>query len=228
MGASNDNNALFLGILVAFLIIFFAVIVQLSQPLDMHKRLVDPRRAYNSISDGDILTVSYNSMRGKAVKIFTGSMWTHSGLVVCDRGKKYVIEVAYYRNGPSGVVLKPLEEWFVWNEARILGWRPYRGNTFPVEAILETIQRDSERGVVADLNSINWLKTLVKRRHRDEDYDKRDRYFCSEYITHLMQMHGVVRKEYYPSGYKPWELLYGDMPFHDEHEYGSYLVIGNN
>ncbi len=226
MGAANDNNALFLGILVAFLIIFLAVIVQLSQPLDMHDRFVGSHRAYNSVSSGDILTVSYNSMRGKAVKVFTGSMWTHTGLVLKVGGEKYVCEVAYYRNGPNGVVLKPLKDWFTWNESRVLGWRPYRGNSFPVKGILETIEKDVDRGVVPDLNTVNWLKTLVKRKHRDKRYDKRERYFCSEYITHLMQEHGVVRKDYYPSGYKPWELLYGDMPFNEDHEYGSYFMIG--
>lgn len=213
MAPRAENNAVFLAIVIALLIIVLAVVVQLSQPLDMHHNFVEPHIAYNSVSSGDILTVSYNSMRGKAVKIFTGSMWTHTGLVLEVSGEKYVVEVAYYRgdeNGvgrANGVVLKPLRGWFNWNESRVLGWRPYRGSSFPVAGILRTIDKDTRRGVEPDLNTINWLKTLVKRAHRDETYGERDRYFCSEYITHLMQEHGVIAKEYYPSGYKPWELL---------------------
>lgn len=225
--SQREANAVFIGILIAFVLVFIAVIAQLAQPLDMHSRFVSPECAYRSVSTGDILAVSYNSVRGKLVKIFTGSMWTHCGLVIEVNKEKYVVEVAFYRGLANGVVVKPLDEWFSWNDGRVLGWRPYRGHRFPLNAMLRTIERDIDRGVEPDLNTINWLKTLVKRRHRDPDYGKREKYYCSEYITHLLQEHGVIRKDYYPSGYKPWELLYGDMPFEETHEYGSYYIIAD-
>ena len=77
------------------------------------------------------------------------------------------------------------------------------------------------------MNSVSWLKTLIKRRYTDEDYGSRTKYYCSEYITHVLQEADVVRKDYHPDGYKPWELLYGDMPFMKPHEYGRYFLIGD-
>ena len=230
MGAlsSEDAKTIVFGVLVALFIVFIAVVLSLSQPMDMNDSYVTPEVAYANIRPGDILTVSYNSIRGKLVKIFTGSMWTHSGLVVETDGHLFVVEVANYKNDVSGVVIKPLEDWFDWNSSRLLGWRPYCGRRFPLEKVLRTVQYDAERDIKPDMNVVNWLKTLVKRKYSDLHYGDRSKYYCSEYITHLLQESGVVRKEYHPDGYKPWELLYGDMPFSTGHNYGSYYLIGNS
>lgn len=228
MGLMNAEDAkiVVFGVCLALFIIFVAVVLSLSQPLDINDCHVDPEEAYKHIRAGDILTVSYNSTRGKLVKIFTGSIWTHSGLVIESDGHRFVAEVATYKGDVSGVVLKPLEDWFNWNQSRLLGWRPYRGTAFPEDAVLETLKHDVDRDISPDMNTVNWLKTLVKRKYTDYNYGDRSKFYCSEYITHLLQESGVVRKEYHPDGYKPWELLYGDMPFEKPHQYGSYYVIG--
>lgn len=225
----KDAVIILVGVVVSLFLIFVAAVMQLSQPVDMHDDYVYPKDAYKYMSTGDILTVSYNSLRGQMVKIFTGSVWTHTGLVVESDGHKFVVEVATYRGDVSGVVVKPLEDWFNWNQSRLLGWRPYRGgkHNFPHQEILDIIKRDSKRDIKPDMNTANWLKTLVKRRHNDEDYKDRTKYYCSEYITHLLQETRVIRKDYLPDGYKPWELLYGDMPFMGLHTYGQYYMIGD-
>lgn len=225
----DDAVIILVGVTISLFLIFVAVMLQLSQPLDKHNNYVHPHNAYKSMRTGDILTVSYNSLSGKLVRVFTGSIWTHSGLVVESDGNKFVVEVAIYRGDVSGVVVKPLEDWFDWNKSRLLGWRPYRGGkkNFPHQDVLDIIKKDTERMITPDMNSVNWLKTLVKRSYTDMDYGDRSKYYCSEYITHLLQSVGVVRKDYHPDGYKPWELLYGDMPFLHPHGYGDYFLIGD-
>ena len=231
MGYINKEDAviILMGVLISLFLIFIAVMVQMGQPVDKNNRYVNPDEAYKSMKTGDILTVSYNNMSGKLVKIFTGSVWTHAGLVVESDGHKFVVEVAIYRGDVSGVVIKPLEDWFDWNKSRLLGWRPYRGGkkNFPHQSVLDIIKKDSNRDIKPDMNSVNWLKTLVKRRYTDYNYGDRTKYYCSEYITHILQEVNVVRKDYHPDGYKPWELLYGDIPFRKSHVYGSYYLIGD-
>ena len=224
----QDAVIILVGVTVALFIIFIAVITQLSHPVDMHDNYVHPDEAYKYMQTGDILTVSYNSIRGQMVKICTGSVWTHSGLIVESDGHKFVVEVANYKNDVSGVVVKPLEDWFDWNKSRLLGWRPYRGEEFPHQEMLNLIKRDTERTITPDMNSFNWLKTLVKRKYTVTDYCDRDKYYCSEYITHILQECNVVEKNYLPDGYKPWELLYGDMPFIGSHTYGNFYLIGDS
>ena len=224
----QDAIIILVGVVVSLFLIFVAVLLQLSQPVDMHQDYVHPEDAYKYMQTGDILTVSYNNLSGKLVRVFTGSVWTHSGLVVESDGYKFVVEVAIYRGDVRGVVVKPLEDWFNWNKSRLLGWRPYRGkNAFPHQKVLDIIKKDTAREINPDMNSVSWLKTLVKRRHNDENYGDRTKYYCSEYIIHLLQSVGVVRKDYLPDGYKPWELLYGDMPYIHPHEYGRYYLIGD-
>ena len=74
MGAlsSEDAKTIVFGVLVALFIVFVAVILSLSQPMDMNDSYVTPKVAYANIGAGDVLSVSYNSIRGKIVKIFTG------------------------------------------------------------------------------------------------------------------------------------------------------------
>lgn len=234
MFSPQEQRIIFLGVLVALLVFLFIIVFRLSSRPDLARRKMHYSKAVKVLKSGDLLAVSYNAKSGRLVKFFTGSVWTHCGLVVEDKsatesnGEKClrVIEVADYRQeGLRGVVAKPLEEWFAHNRDRMVAMRPYLGRNFPTEPILQRMTHDRERGVQPDFNHFRWLKTLVKRQHCDPEYRSRDKYYCSEYVTHLLQEHGILRRDYYPDGYKPWELLYGDLPLLEQHYYGDAITI---
>ena len=229
-----DFQVFFGTIAISFFIIYIWILTQLGRSLDVTKRKMPARQAYSKMKTGDLVFVSYNSMRGKLVKIFTGSMWTHSGMILEeDDGKKIVIEVAYYGSEKYGVLRTPLDEWFKFNDNRVLGWRIYDGKKFPKEQLLKKLRYDEARDIEPDTNLVSWLRTLIKRKHTDPNYVNQDEYFCSEYIMHLLQETKVIQgymdpQGVYPSGYKPWELLYGnDLPYHTGHSYGpSFMIEG--
>lgn len=183
---------------------------------------------------GDILAVSYNSKSGRLVKVFIGSIWTHCGLVLLKENKEgesepFVLEIAHYRNeGLYGAVLKPLEEWVEHNMKRHMAVRRYTGRDFPTEEILSRAKRDQIRGVKPDFNPGHWMKTMVKRDYGDEDYAKHEKYYCSEYITHLMQEFGVIEQDYYPDGYQPRDLLYGAIPLLASHAYDPPAILARD
>ena len=234
MGANRDFDykVFFATIAISFFIIYIWILSQLGRSLDTVKRKIPHRKAYASMKTGDLVFVSYNSIRGKLVKIFTGSMWAHTGMIFEEEnGKKIIIEVAYYGEDKYGVLRTPLEQWFKFNENRVLGWRVYNGSRFPKEKLLRKLKYDESRDIEPDTNLFSWLRTMVKRRHRDSEYGNQDEYFCSEYIMHLLQEIGVVHgygdpEGVYPSGYKPWELLYDEnLPYHRGHSYGTSYMI---
>ena len=228
--ASNafDFKAFFLTIALSFFIIYTFILFQLGKQLDFVNKKVSSHKAYDDMKSGDLVVVSYNSLRGKLVKVFTGSAWVHSGLVICEQDKKYIIEVAYYDNEKYGVLMTPLKEWVDFNQGRVLGWRQYNGKNFPTKQILNIVKRDIKRDITPDMNSISWLRTLYKTTHNDKDYPDRDEFFCSEYIVHILQYTGVLKgymTGYKPCGYKPWELFYGELPLINNHAYGNSRMV---
>jgi len=225
-----DFKVFFLTIALLFFVGYIFILSQLGKAFDFVKKKVSAREAYKQMKSGDLVVVSYNSLRGKLVKVFTGSAWVHSGLVLEEKGEKYVVEVAYYNEDKYGVLMTPIKEWFDFNENRVLGWRVYCGKYFPIEHALKVVHRDMTRDIEPDMNAVSWLRTMYKSKHNDKNYDSRDEYFCSEYIMHLLQSINVIEgygRGYKPCGYKPWELFYGELPLCHSHTYGeSYMIHG--
>lgn len=225
-----DSKAFFLTIALSFLFIYLFVLSQLGKAFDFVDKKISARKAFSQMKAGDLVVVSYNSLRGKLVKVFTGSAWVHSGLVLEEGGKKYIVEVAYYNEDQYGVLMMPLNKWFDFNENRVLGWRVYNGKYFPNGHALQIVKRDMNRDIEPDMNAVSWLRTMYKSKHNDEGYGSRDEYFCSEYIMHVLQTIGVIEGYgcgYKPCGYKPWELFYGKLPLNKPHKYGkSYMIHG--
>ena len=112
-------------ILLVFFLILIFIIYQLAQPYDYNFKTISLEEVRGQFKTGDLLGISYVTIHGKLVKIFTGSMWTHLGMVVINNNKKYVIEIARYNSVIHGVIIKPLDDWLDWNEGRTMAWRPY-------------------------------------------------------------------------------------------------------
>lgn len=174
---------------------------------------------YPRYNTGDIICVSYDSLRGGLVKIFTGSAWTHIGLIVKTKNSINVVEVAHYEDW-SGVTWRPLDKWLDLNNGRIIAIRKYQGKKFPGKKLLQKIKETEH--YKPDLNVINWLNALRKINYRPQN---KLSYYCSEYICHLLQEIGVMKKIYLPSGYKPWELLYGELPLEEFHHYSNPFIL---
>ena len=72
------------------------------------------------LKTGDLVFVSYNNILGTLNKVWSGSKWTHVGIIYVDpfTNQTYVLEVAEYNNPnfKKGVTQIPLDVWLKLNE----------------------------------------------------------------------------------------------------------------
>jgi hypothetical protein len=190
---------------------------------------------YNNMAwkTGDILAIAYKNIHGKLVKVFTGSIWTHIGMIyrptkyMCEQsdgklvfGNVYIIEMARYGRNERGLIIKPVKEWISWNQDNMIGYRSYNGEkSFPIEEMEEILLECKDYN--EDLLLTSWLKTMVNRRYYKQD---KDYYYCSEFIVHMMQQMGVLKKKIMPSSFQPWQLLYSKMDLAKGYSY-DYPVL---
>jgi Fe-S-cluster formation regulator IscX/YfhJ len=195
---------------------------------------------YNDVRSGDLLGVAYTTIHGKLVKIFTGSMWTHLCLVIelyddevevdpatgnvklldetviKENGwkkdkrhpTKYIVEVARYSTIERGVIIKPLNRWMQWNDRRTISWRRYNGTIpFPVDTLKKYLRRTQHSR--ENMNVATWLRTMYLANYQRPSRDAT--YYCTEYISMLLQESSVLRKVYLPGSCQPYEMVYGKM-----------------
>jgi hypothetical protein len=83
------------------------------------------KQKYN-LKNGDLVFVSYNNVLGTLNKVWSGSKWTHIGIVYNDplTNESSVLEVAEYNNPnfKKGVTEIPLNAWFKLNEDFEIGY----------------------------------------------------------------------------------------------------------
>jgi len=169
---------------------------------------------------GDLLAVSYASTRGKLVKIFTGSMWTHLGMVYKTKDDSlYVLESAHYPDS-SGVLKTPFYKWISWNDDRTIAWASLVGTPIMCDDI-ERIYQKIQKGKV-DLFVFNWLLTTIRLPYIS---GYRGKFFCSELIAYLLQELGILEKLYSPSSYSPKELLYGKVNYVSSYHYLNPILL---
>lgn len=208
-------------LVVSSFILFLFIYLRVKRGTDCDFKKRKQSRLKKECRTGDILVVAYGSKRAKLVKVFTGSMWTHSAIIIRSENDVYTLEVARYSATQTGIVIKPLDQWLEKHNYCILGWRQYKGRDISLER-LKSFVVDHEH-VKVDLNVVSWLKSMWKSSYRHET---KNTYYCSEFISHLLQDLKIMKTKYQPSGYKPWELLYGNMSLERPTDYGDpYLLI---
>lgn len=220
-----DYGTFLVTILIGGLIILIVIVLRYNSANDYHFR--SPRAAILECIDGaqtgDLICVSYHSKRGRLVRVFTGSVWIHIGFVVRTvHGDPYVLEVARYSPDNQGLMAKPLEWWLDYNSDNLMAWRRYAGRGITSSKLLGVLRRNRHTDV--NLHVVDWLQTMYKSDYKGGTQDS---YYCSEFVAYLLQELGIIERVYQPSGYKPWELLYGELPFRSGHAYEGPRVLSS-
>lgn len=224
--------------IITLLIVTLYVIFRLNEPLDLpSNRLVVPKHPsiwedscdvteapypelVSKFRTGDLLAVSYNSIRGKLVRIFTGSMWTHVGMIYRTPESVCVIEIARYPER-SGILKTPIDYWLDWNEDRVFAWKPYTGPDLPgseIERIFNAIHPGE-----ADMFLGSWARAMFKQSYHPQPGKKK--FYCSELVSYFMQELGMMQRIHLPSGYPPKELLFGRPPFRRGYTYDPPILL---
>lgn len=208
-------------IFLAIIILFVLIRIKFTPDEIFPVFLASSQQPLPPFRTGDCLFVSYRSIRGKLVKVFTGSMWSHMGMIYKkSNGTSVVIEACYYDPSEHGVLQTPLHEWLIFNRKRTLAWLPKMGPAIPdseVERVFEGV-KDGEM----DTFVLNWLKAVVNRKYHPEH---KTEFYCSELIATLCQELGVIKKELMPSSYSPKSFMLRRIPCCNGHEFDEPQVF---
>lgn len=207
-------------------IIFIIVTIRLKfikdDPLPVF--LPSSRQPLPDFETGDCVFVSYRSTRGKLVKIFTGSMWSHMGMIYKQaNGRSFVIEAVYYDPQQHGVLKTPLEEWLNFNGRRTLGWLRKRGPKIPdseMDRVFQLVQHCDMDTLV-----LNWLKAVVNRKYFPE---KKSKFYCSELIATLCQELKIMDKVLMPASYSPKTFMELRLPLINGHWFEPPMIFKVN
>ena len=194
-------------VIMSFLLVFIFITLRMNLPLDCNFRKKSKEKFINSAKTGDILAVAYGSKRAGLVKVFTGSMWAHSAIIIKNENQSYVLEVARYSMNKRGIMVMPLDKWLSKNGNNKIAVSRYLGTPIANSYISHFLEKNEK--IREEMNVANWLSAMVKRSYIPQNKKKM---FCSELVCYFLQEIGIMRKKYRPSGYKPWELLYGNIP----------------
>jgi hypothetical protein len=201
----------FITVACCLILLFIFVSLRLKLPLDCEFKRKSSKKILRECRTGDIIAVAYGSKRAKLVKVFTGSMWAHSAVIVRANDNEiedaYVLEVARYSREERGIMVTKFDEWLDKNESNLVAISRYKGAS-PDQAKVKSFLKEHNY-LKEEMFVAKWLAAMVKTRYYDNGIQNKKKVFCSELVTHFLQSIGIMRKKYNPHGYKPWELLYG-------------------
>ena len=220
MGKLIHWPTFFITVLLTSLFMFVFIALRLKIGLDCSFEYKKLKKLKKKAKTGDLLVVAYGSKRAKLVKVFTGSMWTHCAVVVKLQNEIRVMEVAHYAKGESGIILKSLDDWMEKNSNCLIGYRSYSGPPISEKVVKTFIYKNCD--IQVDLNVVSWLKSMYKVKYSKENKAKK---YCSEFIVSFLQDSNLLAKKYKPAGYKPWELLYGNLPMKSNHSYQDAVLL---
>jgi hypothetical protein len=117
-----------------------------------------------------------------------------------------------------------LDTWLENNKGNSLGYAKYVGTPISDDRLCNFLE--SHEMMDVDMNVINWLSAMVKQSYKGtHDTKNKRKVFCSELVAHFLQEMGVLVSKYKPSGYKPYELLYGKLDLIDPNSYAKPILI---
>lgn len=175
---------------------------------DLPKKMED--LDLTKLKTGDIIGVGYTHPFGWFVKAWSGSVWSHTGIIWEDpiTNEIYVLEAAMYTGKYRGVIKIPLVNWIRFNRKSHIGVARLKGKTVDPNELLKAFEKRQSK---VKLESYNWRwhRLLYTTPFYEET---RTKYTCYEIVVNTLQDVGVIRKIHTSSSYFPYRIMSGDIP----------------
>jgi hypothetical protein len=172
------------------------------------------------IRTGDVVAYTQTGFRGRLVKIFSKEVWIHLGLVWRRKTGVYVVEFFNENEDREGKVLRilRLEDWCSKNKFRVLGViftgeRQTISEDFFIRNLLKYINITIEDNIL-----LIWLRSLKRK----NEICFRDRMFCSEFVSHMLQDLGIIKKDKCPCCFLPWDIF--SSSYSTEFKFSYYII----
>jgi len=168
---------------------------------------------FSKLKTGDIIGVGYTHPFGWFVKAWSGSVWSHTGIIWEDpqTHELFVLEAAMYSGKYKGVIKIPLVTWIRFNRKSHIGVAKLKGKTVDPSELIKAFENRQKK---VQLESYNWRwhRLLYTTPFYEET---RTKYTCYEIVINTLQDVGVVKKLHTSSSYFPYRIMSGDVPTTD-------------
>lgn len=157
-----------------------------------------------SLKSGDLVLVKYDNLLGKAVKLWSGSNWTHIGIIYIDpdTNQSYVLETANYNDKslPKGVIQVPLKVWQNLNSHYTV---KYISNSKSVDSYQLKDIFDTYIGYkLYKVNSIfKWKRLFFPGPIKTKELT------CTEFVASVFQQLNLLPKDIHISEYSAYDLM---------------------
>jgi hypothetical protein len=167
---------------------------------------------------GDLIFTSYHNLLGKFMRGWSGSLWSHVGIILRNKEDLYVLETADYSDKDpqlKGLIAVPLKQWFSLNKkCRIAYMKLNRPKDFDEKIIaieflkLQNLQLDTK-----SLSLKKFVKLGFKHSFSEEEFKsyESENPTCYELIVLILQNSNIVKKEYSPGSYFASDIMEGKL-----------------
>lgn len=195
----------FLFIVLFLTILFLCVILCLVINRSNAKDYPNEGKYVNScdMQNGDLVFCSYNNFAGSFVTSFSGSIWSHPGMIWVDpeTDVRFVIEGAIYSHKEYKHFMKiPIETWLSFNHKSIIGYKKYLGPDIDSE-IMRSIFEPYFNNSKLEGFSVSWAKFLLDKEYYE--YGHQNKLTCVEFTSILGQELNIFKKDKIYCSYFP-------------------------
>jgi hypothetical protein len=195
-----------LNLILCFIFVLL-ILILLQWNSSSEKNLKNIHSIDNDISNlksGDLVFVSYKNILGKAAKLWSGSKWTHLGMIYKEpiSEKIYVLEMAEYNNPnlEKGALKVSYDIWLELNKDNEIMYKPIP-KVVDSRKVFSSFLKFKEK----KLHRFGWNPSKYKHLL----FPKRElpeKITCVEFIVLLLQELDVLPKEKHPSFYSAWDV----------------------
>jgi len=238
--------------MLIYLIIVIALVVldRLFKPNDETKSAMYlSSEEIENLDTGDLIFSSYPNLLGKFMNLWTGSRWSHVGIILRDKSKPsngmsslYVMETANYSHISSkykGLIVIPLEKWININKNCGIGYmRLNTPENFNRQSIAVEFKKLQE--LKLDNKGMSFYKFI--RLGFSQDYDSQEFRIpnsgtkdskkkelenptCYEIVVLLYQNTKIIKKRKSPGSYWTCDILSKKLPLNSDFTFDEPVEI---
>lgn len=210
-------------VIIAIIIIVGAARLNLANDLPANSEVADP----SNINTGDILVVGYRNYRHWLTALWTGSVWSHTGIAWRHpvTGELFVLDSGRYKDDVTGLTSVnpvtpvtsvrrklydgifriPFDRWLHINRRQYIGHLKLRCSTTIDNKLVSAMDQVWARLEKCSKDSnTRWVYNVCSSPYTKPLY--KGKYICYELSVILLQECGIMAKINHPSSYTPKAL----------------------
>lgn len=202
---------MFLILVFCFLVVVFIILsirVLLFREPKGKKLNEEKNDEIQSLKTGDLVFVSYPNLFGEIVRAWSGSKWTHVGMIYRDPETKKlsILEVAEYNNPnfEKGVIEVPIYPWLKMNEHCEIMYKKLDQELDPEKVYSIFTQYKDKKLYKFGIAKSKWDRFLFPKKREMLG----ETIACTELVSIILQEFDLLPYEYSPSEFSAADIFH--------------------